>query len=181
MTIMITILIAYCNGNVTDQHFLCNYLSCTSFGKINFMKNIFYYLAVGLSFIIASACHTTKQANNGDNNTIARKWMLKTIDSVDNDLVLKSKAYIDLTNEKNAGAKAGCNGMGFGIKYTGKNNISFTQGMSTQMYCAEFMPAEHGLSAALLKVKKYSIEAHKITFTDTTGKVLITGVATDWD
>ena len=128
-----------------------------------------------------NACHTAKQANNSGNNNIARKWMLKTIDSVDNDLVLKSKAYIDLTNEKTAGAKAGCNGMGFGIKYAGKNSVSFTQGMSTQMYCAEFMPAEHGLSAALLKVKKYSIEAHKITFMDSAGKVLVSGVAADWD
>ena len=145
------------------------------------MKYLFSCFVFSLSLCIISSCTTTKQVNNDGNNTIARKWMLKTIDSVDNDLVLKSKAYIDLTNDKNAGAKAGCNGMGFGIKYAGKNNIGFTQGMSSQMYCAEFMPAEHGLSTALLKIKKYSIDAHKITFTDATGKVLITGVAANWD
>ena len=126
------------------------------------------------------ACHTTKKPL-ADANAIHHKWMLKTIDSVDDALVQKSKAYIDLSDTARASAKAGCNGLGFGIKIFAGNKINFMQGPSTMMYCAEFMPAENGLVAALKKVTGYSIEAHKISFKDANGKVLITGVAEDWD
>lgn len=145
------------------------------------MKNIFYaFLLMVTAFLVS--CHTTGKSTDGTmQNDLPHKWMLKTIDSVEDALVLKSKAYIDLTDTGRASAKAGCNGLGFGIKRPGGNQIRFTQGPSTMMFCAEFMPAEKGLIAALKKVTSYSIQAHKIAFKDKDGKVLITGVAEDWD
>lgn len=140
------------------------------------MKNIFRAFLFMVPVII-SACHTTSKSTNITmQKELYHKWMLKTIDSVDDALVQKSKAYIDLTDTGRASAKAGCNGLEFGIKLSGGNKISFTQGPSTMMYCAEFMPAENGLVAALKKVTTYSIEAHRISFKDKDGKVLITGV-----
>lgn len=143
------------------------------------MRKLFYLSSIIL-FMAVTACHTTQKSLD-DAGAIRHKWMLKTIDSVDDVLVQKSKAYIDMSDTRRASAKAGCNGLGFGIKLPGGHNIRFTQGPSTMMYCAEFMPAENGLVAALKKVTSYSIEAHRISFKDDDGKVLITGVAEDQD
>lgn len=145
------------------------------------MKNIFLAFSM-IAVATICSCHTSKkmqQTTSGD--SISRKWMLKTIDSVDAALVLKSKAFIDLTNDSVAHAKAGCNSLNFGVQLLGNNQIHFKQGPATLMFCQEFMSAENGLVATLKKVKTYSIEAHKISLKDSTGKVLITGVAEDWD
>lgn len=143
------------------------------------MKNIF---CAFLLIVSISACHTAgKSVNLTMQKQLHHKWMLKTIDSVDEALVLKAKAYINLTDTARASARAGCNGLGFAVKLFAANKISFTQGPSTMMYCAEFMSAEKGLISALTKVTNYSIEAQEISFKDKNGKVLITGVAEDRD
>lgn len=145
------------------------------------MKNIFCAFLLAVPIIITACRTTSKSMDMAMQKELHHKWMLKTIDSVEDILVQKSKAYIDLSCTGQASAKAGCNSLGFGIKLPGGNKIGFTQGLSTMMYCAEFMPAENGLVAALKKVASYIIEAHKISFKDKDSKVLITGVAEDWD
>lgn len=144
------------------------------------MRRLFHIFSMIL-LLAVTACHTTQKSLNNA-TAIHHKWMLKTIDSVDDALVQKSKAYIELSDTTGrVSAKAGCNGLGFGMKLSGGNKVSFTPGPSTMMYCAEFMPAENGLVAAMKKVTSYIIEAHKISFKDKDGKVLITGVTKDWD
>ena len=145
------------------------------------MKYIFY-LPVFCIAVMAFACRTTgKSTDTTTSQTIHQNWMLKTIDSVDDALVLKSKAFINLSDTTAAIAKAGCNNLRFGVKLSENNGITFTQGIATKMYCAEFMPAENGLTAALKKIKSYTVAAHKIWFKDADGKTLIIGVAENGD
>lgn len=127
-----------------------------------------------------SSCSQSKVAVN-NNEPLKRQWMLKTVKNVSNDLVLKSKGYINFTDLTKAGAKAGCNQIFFTTNIGSNEAISFSKMGATKMYCEEFMKVENAFISALSKVEKYEVKGHFLTLKDKAGNVLIETVAADWD
>jgi heat shock protein HslJ len=75
--------------------------------KINIMKVKVLFISLFQSFFKMS-CSSQSQLPHYN-----RKWMLVEFQGFTKEQLVKNKAYIDLTNKENGGAKMGCNGMFF--------------------------------------------------------------------
>jgi len=92
--------------------------------------------------------------------------------------LVKKNAFVDLTNSERASAKMGCNNLSFGYKIS-ENTITFSQGISTKMYCQE-MNLENDFSKDISSFNKFTIEGHKLILSSTNGEKM-EFVAQDWD
>lgn len=106
--------------------------------------------------------------------------MLVSFKNYQKEYLVKAKAYLDLSNAKQASANMGCNVLSYQIKTKAEGKISFTEGISTMMACQKFMDLEQNFSKELANVKTYKIEGHFLTLSDDKGNVM-KFVAEDWD
>ncbi|WP_300603251.1 META domain-containing protein [Niabella sp.] len=114
-------------------------------------------------------------------NPLHREWMLKKLDGADGDLVIKSRASINLAGRAQTGGMAGCNRAMFTVQTGAGTSIRFSAIATTKKFCAEFMEVEERYLAVLPQIRSYALSGHFIKFKDAAGKILAEGVAADWD
>lgn len=115
---------------------------------------------------------------------IQREWMLISFDRFTKQELIKSKAGINLTDEKEDGKIKGTSSMGCNriffiseFKINGKINISGLG--STEMAC-EDMGLENAFMEKFKNMKSYTIEGHRLTLSDDKGNNM-KFIAADWD
>ncbi|SDD48697.1 META domain-containing protein [Niabella drilacis] len=114
-------------------------------------------------------------------NPLRREWMLKKLDGIDGELVIQSRASINLADHKQTGGMAGCNRIMFTAQTGEGSSIRFSAIAATKKFCAEFMKVEARYLTLLPQIRSYELSGHFIKFKDAAGKVLAEGVASDWD
>lgn len=114
-------------------------------------------------------------------NPLHREWMLKKLDGADGNLVIKSRASINLTDHTQTGGMAGCNRAMFTAQTGAGTSIRFSAIATTKKFCTEFMGVEERYLEVLPRIRSYELSGHFIKFKDAAGKVLAEGVAADWD
>ena len=136
------------------------------------MKNLLVcFLAL---MLMSSKCDEKKSTTN-----YKRVWMLVEFKNYTKDNLTKNKAKLDLTNAESASAYMGCNNIGYGFEIVSNDEISFSNGMATEMYC-EGNTLERDFLKAIERKMKYKIDGHFLTLTNSKNEVL-KFVAQDWD
>jgi heat shock protein HslJ len=118
------------------------------------------------------------------NPHIQREWMLVSFENFTKDQLIKSKAGINLTAEKEGNkiggaAFMGCNKLFFSSEFN-KNGIVKISGMGSTMMACQNMDLETSFSKSFEKMKKYSVDGHFLTLSDEKGNTM-KFVAADWD
>lgn len=143
------------------------------------MKNLLYTLtAVLVLFFLANCVPQPKVSEN-----INREWMLVEFREFQKEFLVKNKARLDLTQQKQAGrfaANMGCNSMFGHVKFGSGGNIKFADVGSTMMYCEKNMDLESAFGKALPAMTRYEIQGHYLTLSDDKGNKM-KFVAADWD
>ncbi len=134
---------------------------------------------ITLFSIITFSCNSKKEASEKSTQNINQVWMLTEFEGFEKQFLVASKAQLNLTNSKTATANMGCNGIS--SKYVIKSNseITFSDGMRTEMACGE-MKLEDNFLEILPKINSFKIEAHRLTLSSKNGQKMIF-VAQDWD
>lgn len=118
------------------------------------------------------------------NPHIQREWMLVSFEGFTKEQLIKNKAGINLTTEKEegkirGGAFMGCNRMFFTSEFKKNGKVKISGVGSTMMAC-ENMKLEAAFIKQFDKAVKYSVEGHFLTLTDEKGNTM-KFVAADWD
>ncbi|MCD2422339.1 META domain-containing protein [Niabella pedocola] len=122
-----------------------------------------------------------KEPPAGTWDPLRREWMLKKLDGVNGDLVIKSRASVNLTDFAQTNGMAGCNRAMFTTSAGSGMTIRFSAIATTKKFCTEFMEVEKRYLDVLPRIRSYEISGHFIQFKDAAGKMLAEGVAADWD
>lgn len=122
------------------------------------------------------SCNTNKKL---DVRNIQRNWMLIEFKEFTKEYLVEKKAYLNLSNDKNASAKMGCNNLGFSYEILNKNQIEFKEGFATRMACQD-MKLEYEFLSQLPLIKNYEIEGQKLILIGNDGLKMVF-VAQDWD
>lgn len=140
-------------------------------------KALFLVLVISL----ASLACTPKAQKSLAETKLKREWMLKKLQGIDDALVVKSGASINLTNLSKTGGKAGCNRAMFQTSTDMKSKISFSNIATTKMFCEPFMKVEDAYTKLLPQISSFKIEGQFIQFFNNANKIVAEGVASDWD
>jgi heat shock protein HslJ len=143
--------------------------------NIKKMKSKIFMLSLLSMLFVGLSC--SSQTNLPNYN---RKWMLVEFQGFTKENLIKNKAYIDLTDKENGGAKMGCNGMFFTYKVKSQNKIEFSQIGSTMMYCDGNMDLEQKFGQFLPTMTHYEVKGHFLTLKNNKGETM-KFVAEDWD
>lgn len=114
-------------------------------------------------------------------NPLRREWMLKKLDGVDGDQVIRSRTSINLTDPARTNGMAGCNRVMFTSGTGAGTSIRFSSIVATKKFCTEFMEIEERYLQVLPQIRSYQLSGHFIKFMDASGKTVAEGVAADWD
>jgi|GEM_PF-2724869 len=114
-------------------------------------------------------------------NPLHREWMLKKLEGIDGDQVMRSRASINLTDPAQTNGMAGCNRALFTTHTGAGTSIRFSAIATTKKFCAEFMKIEERYLQVLPQIRSYELSGHFIKFKDASGKAVAEGVAADWD
>ena len=136
------------------------------------MKTFFLLLIT----LFTISCNSKKEITS---QNLKRVWMLTEFVTFTKEILMKEKAYLDLTKADNASANMGCNNLGFPYVVKSNNKIEFRDGFATRMAC-EDMLLEYEFSKALPKMTNYSVAGHRLTLTNEKGDKMVF-VAQDWD
>lgn len=109
-----------------------------------------------LSFSCAILDHDADRPVLGD-----IKWTLSAIEEKKYNLGDKTILEFDI-RERTAKGKAACNDFSAEYEPLTDNRISFSEIISTKMYCEGVMDIEHQILTNLSKVKRYEIKADKL-------------------
>ena len=145
-------------------------IKCTAMKKIN------KYLVFAAFLFIPFLGFSQKKFPEALN----RKWMMVSFKNYKKNDLIKAKAFVQFENAKMLNGYMGCNQLSFTVKSIQKNKIAFGQGISTQMYCQDFMNLEGDFVKELSKMKLWKVEGHYLTFSDGKGKTM-KFIAEDWD
>ena len=126
--------------------------------------------------MLTFSCNSKK---NLSSDAIKRVWMLTEFKTFSKEYFIKQQAFLDLTNEKIAASKMGCNNLSFPYVIKNNSQISFSDGIATEMFCQD-MQLESQFSKAIVQNFTYSIEAHKLTLSFKNGEKIVF-IAQDWD
>ncbi len=129
---------------------------------------IFLFL---LGFNLKAQSHTSP---------LQREWMLISFKEYKKDFLVQAKASLKFETLKSAHAKMGCNTLNFTVNTIKNKKIIFGEGISTMMYCEDYMTLEKDFSTSLMEVCKYQIKGHFLTLSDKKGRQM-KFVAADWD
>lgn len=118
------------------------------------------------------------------NPHIQREWMLVSLEGFTKKQMVKNKAGINLTAEKEngkirGGAFMGCNKMFFTSEFKNGGKVTISGVGSTMMACQN-MDLETAFAKNFDKMTKYSIEGHFLTLSDENGNEM-KFIAADWD
>ena len=153
-----------------------NWYSIGSFCyKYIVMKSKIFMLSLLSMLFVGLSCTSQSKLPNYN-----RKWMLVEFQGFTKENLIKNKAYIDLTDKENGGAKMGCNGMFFTYKVKSQNKIEFSQIGSTMMYCDGNMDLEQKFGQFLPTMTHYEVKGHFLTLKNNKGETM-KFVAEDWD
>lgn len=143
------------------------------------MKSQIFKKLAFFAFFILMNC----QSQNSSNQDINRKWMLVYFKNYSKDFLIKAKASLDLTENKNQKdyypIYMGCNNISTKMK-TKSSTIEFSELTGTEMYCESFMKLETDFTQELPQIKSYKVEGLFLTLSDDKGNVM-KFVAEDWD
>lgn len=112
-----------------------------------------------------------------------KEWMLVEFQDFSKDLMVSSKANMNLTNINQAGkftANMGCNSMFGTATFNANGTVTFSDVGSTMMYCDKAMDLEAAFGKALPTMTNFKIDGHYLTLSNNTGKMM-KFVAADWD
>ncbi len=143
--------------------------------KINIMKVKVLLVSLFSILFLGISCSSQSQLPHYN-----RKWMLVEFQGFTKEQLVKNKAYMDLTNKENGGAKMGCNGMFFSYKIKNNHQVEFSQIGSTMMYCDGNMKLEQDFGKLLPTMKHYEVKGHFLTLKNDNGQTM-KFVAEDWD
>lgn len=118
------------------------------------------------------------------NQQIQREWMLISFDQFPKEHLVKNKAGINLTAEKENGkirgtAFMGCNRMFFTSEFKSKSKMKISGVGSTLMACQE-MDLENKFVKSFENMTNYQIDGHFLTLSDDKGNSM-KFIAADWD
>ena len=105
--------------------------------------------------------------------------MLTEFKTFSKEYFINQQAFLDLANEKIAASKMGCNKLSFPFVIKNNSQISFSNGIATEMLCQD-RQLESQFSKAIVQSFTYSIEGHKLTLTSKNGEKIVF-IAQDWD
>jgi len=143
--------------------------------KINIMKVKVLLVSLFSILFLGISCSSQSQLPHYN-----RKWMLVEFQGFTKEQLVKNKAYIDLTNKENGGAKMGCNSIFFSVKLKNNHRIHFSGVGSTMMYCDGNMKLEENFGKLLPTITKYQVKGHFLTLKNKNGQTM-KFVAEDWD
>ena len=129
--------------------------------------------------LISMLTFSCSSKKNAMSPTTKRVWMLTEFKTFSKEYFINQQAFLDLTNEKTAASKMGCNNLSFPYVIKNNSQISFSDGIATEMFCQD-MQLENQFSKAIVQSFTYSIEGHKLTLTSKNGEKIVF-IAQDWD
>ena len=129
--------------------------------------------------IITFSCNSKKEASETPTQNINRVWMLTEFKNFEKQFLVDSKAQLNLTNSENATASMGCNSISSKYEIKSYSEITFSNGMRTEMACGE-MKLEDNFLEILPKINSFKIEEHKLTLSTKSG-IKMVFVVQDWD
>lgn len=144
------------------------------------MKKIIGSLFAILFLAIMMNCSSVQVKNH----SLQRQWMLVSFGDFARDELVKNKAEVNLTANKENGkirgtAYMGCNRMFFNSEFKDDGKVKISGVGSTMMACQN-QELETSFKEKFEKMKKYTIEGHFLTLSDENGNAM-KFVAADWD
>ena len=143
------------------------------------MKKIKYgFLAVFTMLLLANCTTQTKVPEN-----VKREWMLVEFQDFSKDLMVSSKANLNLTKQNNPGrfsANMGCNNLFGQVIFDQNATVKFSEMGSTMMFCDKSIDLEAAFGKELPLMTNYKVEGHFLTLSNASG-MKMKFVAADWD
>lgn len=144
------------------------------------MKQLLSGLIVVFALLLLSNCTTqTKTPEN-----VQREWMLVQFQDFSKDLMVSSRAHLNLTKQKEStnhfSANMGCNTLFGNVLFTPDNKVKFSEIASTEMYCDKSMDLETAFAKELETITHYKVEGHYLTLSNSNG-MRMKFIAADWD
>jgi heat shock protein HslJ len=141
------------------------------------MKPTFFLTAI----LLLISCHSkiNKTEEIIDKPNINRVWKLVEFQKFSIETLIQKKASLDMSKHKVATASMGCNGISTNYEIKLNSEITFSEGMRTQMACEE-MKLEDDFLRILPKMNNYKISGHQLTLSNKEGDKMVF-IAQDWD
>ena len=143
------------------------------------MKKIIFGFAAVFALLLLSNC--TTQTKVPDN--VKREWMLVEFQDFSKELMMTSKAQLNLSDQTPAGkfaANMGCNNIFGQAIFSSNGMVKFSEIASTEMFCDKSMDLEAAFAKDLSGMTNYKVEGHYLTLSNSSGKIM-KFVAADWD
>jgi heat shock protein HslJ len=112
-------------------------------------------------------------------NPLKKVWLLVHFHELKKEDLINIQAQMDLTDIEKATARMGCNTIGFKLE-TKKNQIKFSNVITTKMFCENKMDLEKSFVKSLSKIYTYTINGQKLILSNSKSEKMIF-VAQDWD
>ena len=141
-------------------------------------KIIFGFVAIFVLLLLSNCTTQTKVPDN-----VKREWMLVEFQDFSKELMMSSKAQLNLSQEIPTGkfsANMGCNNIFGQVTFSSIGMVKFSEIASTEMYCDKSMDLEAAFSKELPTMTNYKVEGHYLTLSNASGKKM-KFVAADWD
>lgn len=141
-------------------------------------KIIAGFIAVFGLLLLANCTTQNKLPEN-----LKRDWMLVEFQDFRKDLMMSSKAHLDLSDQKEPekfSANMGCNNMFGSAVFNADGTVKFSAMGTTMMFCDKAMDLESAFAKELPTMTNYKIDGHYLTLSNASGKKM-KFVAADWD
>lgn len=141
-------------------------------------KALSCFLAI---FVLLLLVNCTTQTHIPEN--IKRDWMLVEFQDFSKDLMISTKAHLNLTDQKEPGrfsANMGCNNMFGSATFNANGTVKFSEIGTTMMFCDKAMDLESAFVRELPTMTNYKVYGHYLILTNPVGKKM-KFVAADWD
>ncbi|MCL9805677.1 META domain-containing protein [Flavobacterium amniphilum] len=131
------------------------------------------------TFMILSGCSSKKTTVH-----YKRQWMLVSFKEYTKEFLIEKKAALNLSsiegesNTEAGTAYMGCNNMRLTATFSGNDKVTFSNLISTKMFCPGNL--ENDFTTAIAKTNRYKIEGHFLYLYDEKEQQM-KFVAADWD
>ena len=130
------------------------------------MNRTINYLVI---FIYVIACNSVKKT---DIENLKKVWQLVEYTNFTKAELHDLDAYLDMTQPENASAKMGCNQLSFPYSIGKNNEIQFSDGIATRMYCPN-MKLEDAFSQSITKPQSYILDGNQLILQLSTGEKMV--------
>ena len=141
-------------------------------------KVLFGFVGIFALLLLVNCSAITKAPEN-----TSREWMLVEFQDFSKEIMMSSKAKLDLSPIQTPGkfaAQMGCNNMFGTVDFINNGTVKFSNVGATMMYCENRMELEAAFGRELPKMTQYKVQGHYLTLTDIKGNQM-KFVAADWD